>query len=478
MAKGNMLLGYSRGKVGDVVFTRFNGQQVAKARNRNPKNPKSEAQCVQRMVQATIAAAAAVFKNIVDHSFEGVSYGLNSLSKFRSENMNWLRAVALQDIREGIETANFTIKGAGVAPACKYIMSKGTLTYPAYYAKNIEAMRCAIVDNFTDINGFARICANAPGTSEPFTSYNDFLGRLGLVAGDQITMVRLNVNRGVIAATASEGEAINNPAIADYARIVFKKTPDTIDPADWYTYDNDTRKITFTDKVVDVARSSALGSLFIQCETLSTPGSKAGWCMGDAILGDVDGVAIIRSQESQSGKWLRSNSIMAVEGAIDAAAIYVWPSYGAASTENLGSDMYLNNALSVSSEPTTNTTVKAATLFELGENTLGDADVNTTYADNSTMTITSEVELPSQQPKTVKVYVTSDFDLLNAEKQGFKKLVGETYEYLPEIDGATLLSGSKRGNVYTFEFEITKMFEYRWFVTTDNYVEVSVEYGE
>ena len=48
MAKGNMLLGYSRGSVGDVVMSRVKGQQVAKARNRKPANPKSNKQMKQR----------------------------------------------------------------------------------------------------------------------------------------------------------------------------------------------------------------------------------------------------------------------------------------------------------------------------------------------------------------------------------------------------------------------------------------------
>lgn len=50
MAKGNMLLGYSRGAVGDVVFRRSKGEQVTSARNRRPNNPKTEAQQRQRSV--------------------------------------------------------------------------------------------------------------------------------------------------------------------------------------------------------------------------------------------------------------------------------------------------------------------------------------------------------------------------------------------------------------------------------------------
>lgn len=48
MSKGNMLLGYARGSVGDVVMSRVKGQQVAKARNRKPANPKTNKQMAQR----------------------------------------------------------------------------------------------------------------------------------------------------------------------------------------------------------------------------------------------------------------------------------------------------------------------------------------------------------------------------------------------------------------------------------------------
>lgn len=53
MAKGNMLLGYARGKLGDLVFSRQNGQQTSRARNRNPKNPRTEGQIAQRSLFAS-----------------------------------------------------------------------------------------------------------------------------------------------------------------------------------------------------------------------------------------------------------------------------------------------------------------------------------------------------------------------------------------------------------------------------------------
>lgn len=67
MAKGNMLLGYSRGSVGDVVFYRDGGLQRTRARNRNPRNPKSSKQMLQRSLLANCVkfykvATAGLFK--------------------------------------------------------------------------------------------------------------------------------------------------------------------------------------------------------------------------------------------------------------------------------------------------------------------------------------------------------------------------------------------------------------------------------
>lgn len=48
MSKGNVVLGYGRGSIGDWVFTRLKGQQVTRARNRQPSNPRTSLQMKQR----------------------------------------------------------------------------------------------------------------------------------------------------------------------------------------------------------------------------------------------------------------------------------------------------------------------------------------------------------------------------------------------------------------------------------------------
>ena len=61
MAKGNMLLGYSRGSVGDVTFYRAGGSQRQRARNRQPNNPRTAKQMTQR---SKFANAVKFFKQI------------------------------------------------------------------------------------------------------------------------------------------------------------------------------------------------------------------------------------------------------------------------------------------------------------------------------------------------------------------------------------------------------------------------------
>lgn len=48
MSKGNIYLGYGRGSIGDLVLTRMKGQQIGRARNRHPDNPRTAPQMRQR----------------------------------------------------------------------------------------------------------------------------------------------------------------------------------------------------------------------------------------------------------------------------------------------------------------------------------------------------------------------------------------------------------------------------------------------
>lgn len=88
MAKGNMILGYLRGAIGDIVFWRAKGQQMARARNRAPSNPRTEYQVTQRAKWANVAkfvkmAPPRFFK----FAFEGKGVSLSDYNVFYRENL-------------------------------------------------------------------------------------------------------------------------------------------------------------------------------------------------------------------------------------------------------------------------------------------------------------------------------------------------------------------------------------------------------
>lgn len=72
MAKGNIILGYLRGSIGDITFFRAKGQQLSRARNRAPANPRTVGQMDQR---AKMACAVKFFSqvgaNFFKFAFEG-----------------------------------------------------------------------------------------------------------------------------------------------------------------------------------------------------------------------------------------------------------------------------------------------------------------------------------------------------------------------------------------------------------------------
>lgn len=131
MAKGNLFQGMARGKVGDVVFSRLNGQQISRVRNRAPKNPRTEKQLWQRAVMATIMQAYAAGKEIFDHAYQGYSVGANCQREFMRLNTRALRSKFAAEVGDTEKIAEETVARA-IAPGIKtsvpneYIISSGS----------------------------------------------------------------------------------------------------------------------------------------------------------------------------------------------------------------------------------------------------------------------------------------------------------------------------------------------------------------
>ena len=173
MAKGNMFQGMARGKVGDVVFSRANGEQISRVRNRHPKNPRTNAQLYQRAIMATIVQAYAAGKEIFDHSFQGYAVGAQNQRKFISENAKALREAIAADINNNVTTNQQ--KGRVVAPSVSqpvpfgYVISKGN------YPQNLLVSEENGIYNFPEALEEEKV--------------KDYASRCGLIAGDIFTIV-------------------------------------------------------------------------------------------------------------------------------------------------------------------------------------------------------------------------------------------------------------------------------------------------
>lgn len=142
MATGSPFMGTLKGKLGETVAMRRNGKQVLRSYISNPKNPNSQKQQVQRMVQATAAQAYSAIKKICDHSFEGVQVGQKSMSYFMSKNMDLLRS-KIEANPDGTligADADFVVKGVNLPVLNPYIVAKGTLPEVSLVDKTITSV--------------------------------------------------------------------------------------------------------------------------------------------------------------------------------------------------------------------------------------------------------------------------------------------------------------------------------------------------
>ena len=185
MSKGNLFLGFARGKVGSLVFSRQNGEQITRARNPQPKNPQTPLQLLQRVVLKTASGAYSLLQPIADHSFQGEREGTPNQSVFMKRNVAFLRSKLADEINSGdAETiissvkANFANKTKSLAEINAYQISEGS-----------------IIPVTTQFDGGV-FCLALPNMAAGITAptYQDMVSALGIQQGDQLTFMVLTKN--------------------------------------------------------------------------------------------------------------------------------------------------------------------------------------------------------------------------------------------------------------------------------------------
>lgn len=176
MSKGNMLLGHARGKVGDLVFSRSNGQQVVRARAAVVKNPQTEAQMIQRIFLNTISQSYSNMVQIVDHSYEGVQKGQKTMEMFLGRNLKNLRTKVQQAVGTGSlysEIFEFSPIASNFFAVNDYEIAKGTLPEIQVSSASDDAKMSMVA---------------------PENTYKSILDHYGLNRGDQLTFVAIVSN--------------------------------------------------------------------------------------------------------------------------------------------------------------------------------------------------------------------------------------------------------------------------------------------
>ena len=284
-------MGNASGKLADVVLYRNAGAQVARLRVRNPKNPRSEQQLIQRVIQSTASKAYSVLQAICNHAFEGKQSRTANQSEFMKLN------VARDRYRVSVapmgwqSLSNFNSRDLVEPLANNYIVASGSL----------PEMQFGYDGDVFTIGAGSGIAAG--------DTYQQVCDKLGLQRGDQITIVAVKVKDNGTMSNLDTARIILEPNDGDMST-VFLGAQGAINKPNEKNEGNFTINIAEGTFDIVMAKSSGAGTIIIS--------------------------------RFANGKWLRSTARMFVSQVIQNA-----PTLGAAVDSwktAVSSDKYLNQA--------------------------------------------------------------------------------------------------------------------------------------
>lgn len=207
-----------KGKLGNIVgYKGRDGKRLARIRQTEVKNPRTDGQIIQRMILATASKAYGLMKSICDHSWQGVSYGGVSQSYFLKKAMERIRKFVADAMAAFPASITDPLQWVGLARPDRLWetgyglqISEGTIpSVSATYAKQGEGEDADdVLDHFGSLIETA--------TQENRATNNDVLRAIGAKPGDQITAVAILANgvfaksRYVIKADATSEELAEN----------------------------------------------------------------------------------------------------------------------------------------------------------------------------------------------------------------------------------------------------------------------------
>ena len=284
-------MGNASGKLADVVLYRNAGAQVARLRVRKPRNPRTENQLIQRVIQSTASKAYSVLQAICNHAFEGKSSKTENQSEFMRLN------VARDRYRVNVAPMgwrtldNFNSRDMVEPLANNYIVSSGSLP-EVQFSSDGQNYTLGAGSGLADTDTYQQIC-----------------DKLGLQRGDQITIMSVTVDSNAQMSDLNTVRIILEPSDGDMSA-KFLGDAGKINKPNEKNGGNFTVAIGEGTLLIELAKSGGAGTVIIS--------------------------------RYANGKWLRTTSRMHVAISITntqtlGAAVDSWKSA-------VSSDKYLNQA--------------------------------------------------------------------------------------------------------------------------------------
>ena len=257
MAKSNSFFGLRRGSTKSLTFAVNDGMQITKDRVTQVKNPRSKAQMAQRCLLKTISLAYSSKKSILDHSFEGVSYGALSMRHFQSINFNLVKAARFATAK----TIGFAKYGDSTPNLGQYVIAQGSLNQPDFHAFTLAVQGSGISIAVSDVATVA-----------------DFAIKLGIGLGEMITIcAQIQSNKNAVA-FAWVRFTLPSDAAANISEIQVESNLNVE-----ATFDNGVSAVV---SVADFGADSAKGALYT---AIRSKYGTNGWMRSKAVLNLVTG---------------------------------------------------------------------------------------------------------------------------------------------------------------------------------------------
>lgn len=311
--KGNPFFGQARGKVGDLVFYRADGEQIARSLNRHPRNPNTDAQIIQRATMAVVQRLYSLGYPIFNHAFQGYRPGAENQRRFIKVNAKKIRDAVLASLNGSSTPVYLGAPGILSPSANAYIVSEGN------YDQALFAY-----DATTPANPVWKL----PEVGDA-TTVAEYAAAHGMVPGDIYTFLGVFTKSDVMDYEYfdTDGQLVEEASVrkASFSYLQLKVKDDILTNTD--AISSSTNWSELFDEVRGTAGATSLNSGLSMVEVAGFDGSGAWGC--------------IRSRENED---LRSTTTLQLFGAQSGVTpewlFKVWSKEAA----NLASDLILEGA--------------------------------------------------------------------------------------------------------------------------------------